>query len=336
MGNQPPGDALAILASLGEPWSSVAQVVSSIGLRSYKVVCPSCGERGIPFPKWISRVKKRPLYIIHTSRGNVAKLCVIPYDEIDGLNTTARLSRHDLTKLIDMDNIFVLFSGGKDSLCTLFYINDLCKKTGKKFTTLFIDTTVGFPEVTRYVKKTCKDYGFVLKVLKPKVDYYDLAKKKGIPTFKSRWCCEELKIKPVKNYLSNIKGSKIVFDGIRAAESNDRAKYFPVWYHPSFESLSVSPLFFWSDADIEKYIEVEELPLSPVNDLGSSSECWCGAYKTKSNFEDLFRLHPDIYEKLIEVEEANIHGFTFVYKDGKRISLKKIKAEINNKVSEES
>jgi hypothetical protein len=37
---------------------------------------------------------------------------------------------------------------------------------------------------------------------------------------------------------------KVVFDGTRAVESNVRTKYIPVWFHPSFECPSVSPIFY--------------------------------------------------------------------------------------------
>jgi len=208
---------------------------------------------------------------------------------------------------------------------------NLVKNNGNNIKAIYVDTTCGFPEVERYVKKTCKELSVSLKIVKPEIDYYTLAKEWGIPNFKSRWCCRELKINPIKQYLSKLGGSKVVFDGIRAAESNDRATYFPIWYHPGFDALSISPNFFWSDGDVDEYINERGLPRSPVYKYGTSSECWCGAYKRISDFKMLLKLHPEIYEKLIEVENANPRGFTYIYKNGKRISLEDLKKDVLDK-----
>jgi len=51
---------------------------------------------------------------------------------------------------------------------------------------------------------------------------------------------------------------------------------------------------------------------------------------------ELYRLHPEIYRKLMEVEESNKHGFTYVYEKGKRISLKDLAREIRQKQSSSS
>lgn len=324
-------EVIELLKNNGDKWGEY--LLKLTALKSYGVKCPGCKETGIPFPKWKKGGKGRNVYFVHHVRSKIKRICEVPDNMLNGVNTTAALSEDDLLKLINFGKIFVLFSGGKDSLSTLLYINGLCDSIKKPFQAVFIDTTVGFPEVTQYVKRICTDLNIPLKLVKPKTDYYTLAKEWGIPNFKSRWCCRELKIKPVNDYLANLKGDKVVFDGIRAAESNDRAKYFPIWYHPGFDALSISPLFFWSNDDIDKYLNEHDPPRNPVEHLGSSCECWCGAYKKRSDFEKLFYLHPDIYEKLIDVEEANPRGFTFIYENGRRTSLKELKNKFSDNLS---
>jgi 3'-phosphoadenosine 5'-phosphosulfate sulfotransferase (PAPS reductase)/FAD synthetase len=131
-------------------------------------------------------------------------------------------------------------------------------------------------------------------------------------------------VAPIRRFLAEIEGPKVVYDGIRAAESNIRATYTPVWYHPSFRCLSVSPLFYWSDERVHKYLEQNELPRSPAADLGTSAECWCGAYKCPADFRKLLEVHPDIFDKLVEVEEAQDGKYTFMYKNGMKIPLKSL------------
>jgi len=129
----------------------------------------------------------------------------------------------------------------------------------------------------------------------------------------------------MRRYLSTVEGPKVVFDGIRAVESNISATYIPVWYHPAFKCISVSPIFRWSDLKVQDYIERHNLPESPAAHLNTSAECWCGAYKCRADFEALLDIHPDIFEKLIEVEKAQRGKYTFLYEKGKRIPLSNVK-----------
>ena len=134
-----------------------------------------------------------------------------------------------------------------------------------------------------------------------------------------------MKVKPVREFLAQAPEPKIVVDGIRAVESLQRSSYLPVWYHPAFHCLSVSPILAWSDRRVRSYVEASGLPKSPATDLGCSAECWCGAYKTRSDFEKLLEVHPEIFEKLVQVEEAQRGRFTFVYEAGLQIPLESLR-----------
>jgi 3'-phosphoadenosine 5'-phosphosulfate sulfotransferase (PAPS reductase)/FAD synthetase len=201
----------------------------------------------------------------------------------------------------------------------------LAQRINKQITALHADTTAGFPEVESYVHDVCRQLNIPLETVRPPNDYFDLAKKWGIPGVKSRWCCKTLKVAPIRRYLAQVDGDVIVFDGIRAAESNIRATYLPIWYHPTFRCLSVSPIFHWSDNRIQDYVESNALPRSPATKLNTSAECWCGAYKSRKDFEALLSIHPEIFKKLVEVEKAQDGKFTFLYEEGQRISLNSLK-----------
>lgn len=238
------------------------------------------------------------------------------------------LSDGEIEVLLGSATPYILFSGGKDSLATLMYLNKLASKTSTSLVALHVDTTVGFPETLSYVKDVCSALDVELQIVRPDTDYFTLANQWGIPAFNSRWCCRELKIKPIAEFLKTVPGSKIVFDGIRAAESSLRATYMPIWFHPGFRCLSVSPIFQWSDEEVYSRACVQGLPERPHLDLGSSTECWCGAYKTRSDFEALHRLNPSLYDKLEQVEANNKFGFTFIYEKGERISLQAIRTNL--------
>lgn len=296
----------------------------NMNLRSLMINCPHCRERGLITTKWVKGRNSKPLCVIHRNDSQGLTECRLEGKGYREIRRNIRLSRPDLRKILSKMKLFILFSGGLDSLCTLLYLLEITGNNGYRPTALHIDTTAGFPEVTQYVKRTCSKLGIPLEIVKPKRDYFELAKRWGIPSFNARWCCKELKVKPVKEFLSNVQGPKIIIDGIRAAESSQRRTYLPVWYHPTFQCISVSPILGWSDQAVSSYVQASGMPLGPASELGCSAECWCGAYKTRTDFEKLLELHPEIFDKLVAVEKAQRGRFTFIYENGHQVPLEDV------------
>lgn len=84
------------------------------------------------------------------------------------------------------DGFYLAFSGGKDSQALLH----LAQMANVKFKAYMNFTSVDPGEVVRFVKRQYPD---VVRV-PPRINIYDMAKKKGIlPTAKARWCCAEYK-----------------------------------------------------------------------------------------------------------------------------------------------
>ena len=302
---------------------------SAIGLNCMKIICPSCNKDGFVISRWVKGPKNKPFYVRHPTSKNETSWCRLNSDEAETARSQVIISEKEIEDIIYHKEPFVIFSGGKDSLCTLIYIKKIIEKNHKKITAIYVDTTASLPEIIPYIKKVCKTLKVRLEIVRPEIDYFTLARRKGIPRIKSRWCCYELKIKPIKKYLEKIKKSKVICDGIRADESKVRANYLPIWFHPSFKCVSISPIFHWSQKQVDDYIKETGLPLNPVDKFGFSAECWCGAYARKSNFEKLLQTHPDIFDKLIELE--TYRKFTFLYEDGKKIYLKSLKHGIDRK-----
>lgn len=310
-------------------WLEGIDFLLSMDLQGLQVLCPKCDRVGTPTPKWVRGPKIKPLYVFHKDGRNEVDACLLDKNEAGQVRKQVTLEEEDIKTLLHSADAYVLFSGGMDSLCALDYLIGIASDIGREVTAIHVDTTVGFPEVTTYVKTVCEKLEITLQIVKPETDYFTLAKEWGIPGINCRWCCRELKIRPIVDFLAKMGNPKIVFDGIRAAESPIRAKYLPIWFHPSFNCLSVSPIFYWSDEDVHSYIEKRKLPLDPSFELGTSGECWCGAYKKKADFEKLYRVHPEIYRKLMEIEEGNKYRFTFIYENGMKIPLKDLGKKLN-------
>lgn len=306
-------------------WTEAADAVSIARLKGLMIRCPLCRGEGALMSKWVPKTPVKPLFVVHANGDGPPDLCELNKEQGDAARSEIGITSRDVLKTLRMGKPFVMFSGGRDSLCLLEYMRRLGDRAGVKITAIHANTTAGFPEVEDYVGAVCETLGVELVTVHPDHDYFEIAKKWGIPGVRSRWCCETLKIAPMRRYLATIEGPKIMYDGIRAAESPLRAKYVPVWFHPAFRCISVSPILAWPDGKVDWYIRSNGLPESPTAHLGTSGECWCGAYKCKADFEALLDIHPDIFDKLVEVEEAQRGKYTFLYENGQRIPLSSLK-----------
>ena len=302
-------------------WRDASKRLSSHALVGLQIRCPTCRRRGTLTSKWEPGTPIKPLYVLHGNGNGSLKACRVDREDARAARDSISITSNDVLKTLRLGQPFVLFSGGRDSLCTLEYMRKLGKKVGVEITALHADTTAGFPEVEKYVKDVCRNLAVPLVTLRPDRDYFETAKKWGIPGVRSRWCCETLKVAPIRRYLSQIEGPKVIYDGIRAAESPICATYVPVWFHPAFRCFSVSPIFYWSNRKVDGYIERSGLPANPTLQLGCSGECWCGAYKSRTDFEALLEVHPEIFDKLVGVGKAQRGKFTFLYENGQRVPL---------------
>ncbi|MBA7471653.1 Phosphoadenosine phosphosulfate reductase [subsurface metagenome] len=309
-------------------WAPIEKAFAGINLKGLNANCPKCKEKGLVITRWIKGPTLKPIYILHIKWRKVRKVCELNQEQSNNVRGQVSILESDIERLLESRKTFILFSGGKDSLATLAYLKDIAKRVNIDLTALYVDTTAGLPENTEYVKKVCRYLGVNLKVVRPQIDYFTLAKKWGIPSFGYRWCCRELKIKPIRKYLDSIKGPKVVFDGIRAAESNLRKQYIPIWYHPTFKCLSVSPIFYWSYYRVTSFINSNGIPKTLLHSLGTSTECWCGAYKTEADFRKLYELNGNMFYKLVEIEEENKNRYTFIYKNGQKIPLRDLERQI--------
>lgn len=250
-------------------------------------------------------------------------------------NHDKKRSSKQIARLIQSNQPFVLVSGGKDSLATLIYIKEIAEKAGKKVVAIHAETTVGLPCNIKYVKKICRLLKVKLVVVRPKINYFELAQRWGLPRFRARWCCYTLKTGPVNDYLKTQEGNKIVFDGIRAEESKKRREVEFIEYNEKLRSLKCHPLLYWTSGEVRIYLEKSGLPANPAYKQGfkRASECWCGVFKGPKEFELLFVHYPSLFNRLLELETKQKSGFAYIYTGGKRIFLRDLKENILNGIS---
>ena len=147
--------------------------------------------------------------------------------------------------------IEVAYSGGKDSDVIL----ELAKMAGINYRAIYKNTTIDPPHTIAH----CKSKG--VEIMRPKMTFFNLIKKKGIPTRRARFCCEVLKeYKILDNSVQ----------GIRRCESTARAKRYeePIIcriYGGKENHVNVYlPILEWSDDDVVRFIAERKIQCHPL------------------------------------------------------------------------
>lgn len=129
------------------------------------------------------------------------------------------------------------FSGGKDSHAATIWAT----KNFKNVVPAFCDVKWEYEFTYDHLKYVCEFLKIDLKILTSnKFDgFLDLAKKKGrFPSTKARFCTEELKSKPMIDFVLSQNDNILMIQGIRKDESLSRSKmqescrYFKYYFEP--------------------------------------------------------------------------------------------------------
>lgn len=140
--------------------------------------------------------------------------------------------------------VVVSWSGGKDSHASLLLAVD--KWGAKNIVAVFCDTGWENPLTYLHVVDIAKQLGVELIIIRSKKykNFIDLAqRKKRFPSTKARFCTEELKTKPMIDWILEQTQHLYIIQGIRKDESADRSKmskqctYFKYYYEPYTDNI---------------------------------------------------------------------------------------------------
>lgn len=183
-------------------------------------------------------------------------------------------------KKFNSNDIFVSFSGGKDSTV----ISDLVMRaiSNPRVMHIFGDTTLEFPETMAYVNRFKKSHPFtpVVNAKNREKNFEDLCVLIGPPSRVMRWCCTVFKTGAITKKIDTVfknKKSVLSFHGIRRMESTSRSKYERESQSPKITKQKVvSPIIDWSDFDVWLYILTRNIDFNDAYKLGYTRVgCWC-------------------------------------------------------------
>ncbi len=229
----------------------------------------------------------------------------------------------NLKKIVELyrpKNVFILFSGGKDSMVALdvFYRLYKTAKLSVKTTIIHIDTGIGISACKEFIREFVKRYPFDFKVLKPEMSFEEGLKKWGVPLHgRCRWCFRVLKYQPLSKFLKSINGVKLSVNGIRIHESSRRFEIYGEYlktnkvYKGRHKEYSYCPILDWNREKVEEYIKVADLPVNPVyKAISMSGECMCMLHDlSEEKIMKIKRFFPEDYERLMNIfSKADLKG----------------------------
>ena len=142
----------------------------------------------------------------------------------------------------------VAYSGGKDSDVIL----ELAKMSGIEYRAIYKNTTIDPPGTIKHAKENG------VEIRRPKETFFSLMNRKGYPSRRRRFCCEEL-----KEY--KILDNSVM--GIRKCESTKRAKLYTeptscrIYGSKKNHVNAIYPILDWSDEDELEFIEERGIKL---------------------------------------------------------------------------
>jgi len=176
--------------------------------------------------------------------------------------------------------VYVMFSGGKDSLVALDLAAQVFRPDEMKI--VFIEVTGNTDKCNiDYVYHIHSKYyhEYELLHLRQDFDFFRYMVKAGLPGINARWCMRVFKQELIKRLQP-----PFFVVGIKRSDSKKRSMIYTSFFHRSKYSIGISilPILNWSKQDVYDYIRQQGLELSPCyKKYGHSGNCMFCPYHNK-------------------------------------------------------
>jgi phosphoadenosine phosphosulfate reductase len=195
--------------------------------------------------------------------------------------------------------VYVSFSGGKDSLTTLDLTRSAVKKSIKVF---FANTGIEFPETVDFIRRFCKDNKIELIEVDVKDAFWENLPSFGPPAKDFRWCCKVCKLAPINTVMEECTsdGKKcLTIDGKRKYESFARSRIASKEENPFIPGqISVFPIRNWRAIEVWLYLNYRKVEYNPLYDQGFERVgCWLCPAELSAEYFRFREMHPELYTR---------------------------------------
>lgn len=197
-----------------------------------------------------------------------------------------------------MEDIYVMFSGGKDSMAMLACLldHDVPKE---KMIIVHNRTPLDYPGLGEFVEEFARKEGIRIDMIGLKNSFQDTCKimrKYGFPkSFTTRWCTGNWKVHPLNRYCRD-KGiykseRKVLCQGFRAEEGSGRAELLPRGIQRIHQVRIARPIMKWTKKEVFEAIARHGWTPHPIYKYNERLGCiFCFAIKrdewTRTRKED--------------------------------------------------
>lgn len=194
-------------------------------------------------------------------------------------------------------------SGGKDSAALSLWLTE----QGIEHRRVFADTGWEADETYAYLRGPLAKAIGPIDEVRGDLLMPDLVRKKGMfPSRTRRFCTQELKVKPILRYLSRLCDEghdPINAVGVRAAESEARAKLGEWEWQESYDTWLWRPLITWSEQDVIDIHHRHGLVPNPLYLRGASRVgCWPCIHARKSEIRHIADVDPGRIDEIRRLE----------------------------------
>lgn len=194
-------------------------------------------------------------------------------------------------------------SGGKDSTATCLHLQEL----GIEHRRVFADTGWEHPDTYEYLCDYLPEHIGPIDWVQGEYTFEELVEKKGMfPGALSRFCTTELKVKPIQEYLGGIDGEIINPIGIRAAESQARAKQVEWEWSDTFDCWVWRPIIRWSEQDVIDIHQRHGVRPNPLYIKGSGAThvgCFPCRFAGKKDLNLMAEIWPERVDTIRALEQ---------------------------------
>lgn len=215
------------------------------------------------------------------------------------------MNPREFVKEYSIKSLVCCFSAGKDSLvATHLVLSELADIDIQKHVIL-VDTTVFLPVALEFAKDISSRLGWHLTILQPQESFWMQSRRKGMPWLRRRWCCEGLKLQPMRDFIRVLPPQRAAVTGLRRDESKKRSNLRQIIYdkRKGVNCWNYAPIVEWGEKDVLRYMRDHNLPMPPHYRIGFKETCICGAFARKQEIMTLKAYYPDLFQQFVELEK---------------------------------